>query len=185
VAPVPAPVVLPSCAVLARDPAWLVDIHGRRWRVLVDFWVPGYPSTQGSHHIETRPVKGGARRATVVPDHEKDLGRWRDAVESAAFKTVGQRWKAAPLQGPVLAVLDFVLPRNKTDPKTWTPAAVSQKDGDGDKLDRATWDAVTKGGVWHDDSVVTTWAGDKRRAELGEHPGARIRVGIPDPVVGP
>lgn len=48
--------------------------------------------------------------------------------------------------------------------------------GDGDKLERNLWDALTQSGLIEDDRLVVGWAGRKRWARAGEEPGLRCVV---------
>ena len=65
------------------------------------------------------------------------------------------------------------MPRPKTTPKSYTPAAVKKPDID--KLCRAILDGITHV-VIATDSQVTRLVADKRLAEIGEEAHVRIQV---------
>lgn len=140
---------------------------GEPWDL--DVFVPGKPEPKGS----TRAfVRGG--RAVTVADNKTTQKAWASYVRDA----VAQAWDELP-GGPTAAAVyvrvDFVLPRRASAPKRSTPAHVRKPDGD--KLTRCVWDALTHV-VWVDDAQVVEWSGSKREAEIGETPGARIRVAL-------
>lgn len=128
-------------------------------------WVAGRPAAQGSKkHI------GHGR----MVESSKYVGPWREHIANAVRTqplAVRRLW---PLQGPVQVRLSFVMPRPVNTPKRSTPPAVKKPDGD--KLERAVWDALSKAGVWRDDAQVTVWSGSKRIAEIGEASGVLIEV---------
>jgi crossover junction endodeoxyribonuclease RusA len=67
--------------------------------------------------------------------------------------------------------------RNARQLKTWAPTyCTSQHNGDGDKLERATYDALTVAGVIKDDSLIVAGHWLKRYANHGEQAGATIEV---------
>lgn len=129
----------------------------------IRFYVPGRPAPQGSK----RHVGRG-----VLVESSKEVGPWRERVALAAHQAMGGR----PLfDGPVSVVLNFVLPRPKSAPKTRTPAATKRPDLD--KLERAILDALTDV-CFADDSQVISLCGYKRIAELGETAGVEVRVEV-------
>lgn len=145
----------------------------------LDIFVPGKPTPKGS----TRAfVRGG--RAVTVADNKATQREWSAYVHDAAgqeWAALAARrplradWVAGPISGPVHVRVDFVMPRRASAPKRSTPAHVRKPDGD--KLTRCVWDALTHV-VWVDDAQVVEWSGSKREAEIGETPGARIRVAL-------
>lgn len=141
------------------------------WTCVLDVWVPGTPAPQGSvkaviHKHSGRPVAIKTNNATQKS--------WRGDVRETIAATLGD---TPPIDGPVRLIIDFVMPRPTSTPKRSTPFAIKRPDGD--KLQRAIWDALTSAGVYRDDSQVVGWGGGKRLAELAETPGARIRVEVP------
>lgn len=136
-----------------------------RFGALTDGWalhvfVPGKPAAQGSkRHV------GGGR----LIEQSKAVAPWRTSVSWH----VAQAHTGAPLDGALRVVLDFVMPRPSSTPKTRTPAAVKRPDLD--KLTRAMFDAMS-GIVWRDDSQVVDVTARKRIASVDEQPGARVRV---------
>jgi Holliday junction resolvase RusA-like endonuclease len=139
----------------------------------------GKPITQGS---KTRNRYGGVRA-----DNAKTLKPWREAVKTAALEVMQL---ADRLTGPVevRATFSFDRPtghyrtgRNATLLRDNAPLRPSNRSsGDGDKLLRACFDALTDAGVWVDDSQVVDFCG--RKVWAGEHvdalhiPGVRLEV---------
>jgi len=122
--------------------------------------VYGIPGPQGSK----RHVGGG-----VLVESSKAVGPWRTNVAWWA----AQKFTGAPLDGPIVVEIDFVMPRPAATPKRRTPPAVKKPDVD--KLARAVLDALTSV-VWRDDSQIVDMHVRKRLAELDEQPGAHIRI---------
>lgn len=146
----------------------------------LDVFVPGKPAPKGS-------TKGFHRGGRVIitadngPDQRDWSSRVRDAVgrawrlDDVEFDAPREAWEYGPTARPVHVVVDFVMPRRASAPKRRTDPHVRKPDGD--KLTRCVWDALTHI-VWVDDAQVVSWAGGKREAEIGETPGARIRVAL-------
>lgn len=145
-----------------NEPAWLLDV-----------FVPGRPAPQGSIRAIVHRSTG---RAVAIKDNNATQKTWRQDVRDAAAAGWGDR---QPLDGPVTIRVEFVMPRPASAPKRSTPSAIRKPDGD--KLERAIWDSLTHV-VWTDDARVVEWGGSKRIAEIGETPGARIRVRACGPV---
>jgi crossover junction endodeoxyribonuclease RusA len=133
---------------------------------ILDVFVSGRPRPQGSVKAFTNNRTG---RPIIVKDNDKVQKSWRGDVR----ETVERYWTGPPIDGPIYVRCDFVMPRPLSTTKKHTPPAVKKPDGD--KLERAVWDALTLV-VWTDDSRIIDWAGSKRIAEIGETPGCRIRV---------
>lgn len=128
---------------------------------MIEFFVPGEPIPQGS--LKAFMVNGQAR---VVPDNKR-TEPWRKSVARAAAGLFQLS------EGPAAVELEFVMPRTKSMPKSFTRAHTVRPDVD--KLERAILDALT-GVVWKDDSQVVSLRAGKRYARVGEEPGARICV---------
>jgi Holliday junction resolvase RusA-like endonuclease len=141
--------------------------------------VYGRPITQGS---KTRNRYGGVR-----DDNAKTLKPWREAVKTAALEVMQL---ADRLTGPVEIRVTFSFDRPRTHYRTGRNAHLlrdnaplrpsNRSSGDGDKLLRACFDALTDAGVWLDDSQAVDFTG--RKVWAGEHddalliPGARIEI---------
>lgn len=128
----------------------------------VYFEVDGVPAPQGSkRHV------GGGR----LIESSKRLKPWRDQVIRAAEE------KAETLDGPLTGRLSvsahFYFERPKHS-KYEHP--IGRGIGDGDKLTRAVWDALTLGGLIADDALICAWRGSKQWADPGEVPGAVVIV---------
>ena len=125
------------------------------------FTVPGQPSPQGSkRHV------GNGR----MIESSKALGPWRERVALAAHNamTGAPMWVGVPVRVHVTFVM-----RRPVSARKSTPAAIKRPDLD--KLVRAVFDALTNV-VFGDDSVVVDLRASKRLAEIGETPGAHIRI---------
>ena len=130
------------------------------------FHVRGNPAAQGSHKYV-----GHRKGRAVLVESSKRLPKWREAVQDAAL----QHLDPIPAGVAVRVEIHFVMPRPKSLPKSRpTPPAV-KRIGDLDKLCRAILDGLD-GPAYADDSQVTVLVADKRIAEPGEEPGARINV---------
>lgn len=137
---------------------------------VVDFFVAGTPKPQGSKRGFVHPA---TKRVILTEAAGAALKDWRHDVKLTAMSRMsGKQMVVAPV-AVRLAVL-FVLPRPVSLPKT-KPTPLAVKKPDTDKLVRAIGDALT-GVVYADDSQVVSLYADKRVAEIGETPGARITV---------
>lgn len=139
------------------------------WTPVLDVFVPGAAAPQGS-----KRYVGNGR----MIESSKAVKPWREDVRQAclvAWRDASGPW--APVDGPVRLVIDFVRKRPAAAPKRSTPAATTMPDLS--KLIRSTEDAITSAGVWIDDARVTTIIAHKRLAEIGETPGAHIRIEVP------
>lgn len=116
----------------------------------------------------------------VVDDNKAALNRWRNTVAGAAHYSkpgwLGDLW-----DGPVALGILFVRARKPTEFLTdgvtlraganrWPSTAP-----DGDKLDRAIWDAITDVLITNDSRVVD-WAGSKRFGGPGQDAHTLIDV---------
>jgi crossover junction endodeoxyribonuclease RusA len=136
----------------------------------VDVWVPGAPVPKGS--AKAFVTKAG--RAVVTQTNREAQRDWAPFVrDSVGQGLVYQSLGAWPTAAPVAVALDFVMPRRKSAPKTYTPAWTRKPDLD--KLIRMVLDCLTHVAL-ADDAQVTSVAGSKREAEPGEEPGVRIRL---------
>lgn len=138
--------------------------HHTSTGVALNFFVPGKPAPQGSKRHLGRGI---------LIESSKEVGPWRERIAITAHNAMAGQ-KLFP--GPLTIDLQFVLPRPKSAPKRYTPAAVRRPDID--KLARAALDAIT-GVVIGDDAQITTMNVTKRLAEIGETPGAHIRLMTP------
>ena len=137
---------------------------------LLDAFVPGKPAPQGSMRAIVHRSTG---RAVAIKDNNVAQKSWREDIRVL----VSNWWKYPPLDAGVALDIEFVMPRPVSLPKTKaTPPAIKRPDQD--KLTRAVCDALTSAGVYLDDSQVIDCHVRKRIAELGEVPGARIRIGV-------
>ena len=113
-------------------------------------------------------IKGQAKpKGSVVPFYTKGGLRVRPSSKytsewmKLAKKEIKRLWKGPLITGPIELDITFLLSKPKTTTRKF---ATGRFDGDGDKLDRAGWDAMT-GTVYVDDSQVVKWAVFKGYAE--------------------
>lgn len=124
--------------------------------MVLTFFVPGVAKTKGS----VIAGKGGGIRQSVIGST-----RWARIAEDAARAAVERvGWQTVTADRRVRIGLVFVLP---VDP-------LSVRSGDGDKLERNIWDALTKAAIWADDVQVCDWAGARR--QVGED--GLVEVGV-------
>lgn len=136
--------------------------------VLLQVFVPGKPAPQGSKRF--LGVRGGKG---INVESSKAVAPWRADIREC----VRNRCEYATLHGPLVVLLEFVLPRPLSAPKRRTPPAVKRPDID--KLSRAVLDALGSAGIWQDDAQVIELTARKRIAELGEASGCLIVIRRP------
>lgn len=148
------------------------------------FTVNGTPGAQGSK----RHVGRG-----IMVESSKKVKPWRSDVKAAAEQAIraledafhGDVW--TPLDGPLHVQLTFRFRRPQGHYGTGRNAGTLKQSapewptsralGDGDKLQRSTFDALTAAGVIVDDSLLVDIRCRKVWCENGETPGATIVVG--------
>lgn len=129
----------------------------------IKFFVPGAPAPQGSkRHI-------GAGRMIEM---SKNVGPWRERIAITAHNAMTEHGLTL-IGGPTAITIEFILPRPKSAPKSWTPDAIKRPDID--KLARAVLDAITRI-VICDDAQITDLQAYKRIAGTDETPGAHIEI---------
>lgn len=142
----------------------------------VAFDVPGLPAPQGSKRAYVHPT---LKRAIMIEDNKKTKP-WRQDVAFFARQAMAG---APPLDGPLVAVLTFHLPRPKSHYlgndlarmiRPTAPRLVGKKP-DADKLYRAAGDAMT-GIVYHDDAQLADVHVIKLFAGPGTEPGLRVEI---------
>lgn len=110
-------------------------------------------------------VRGG-HASVYVPNVADD---WKACVRSA----VDRAYDSPPmLEGPVRLSIVYRMPR----PKAKIKSVWHSKRPDLDNMDKATMDALSQAGVWHDDSQVANKETGKVYAKENESPGASIVV---------
>jgi Holliday junction resolvase RusA-like endonuclease len=124
-------------------------------------FVPGTAMPKGS-----KTAKGRRRNGSAILVESADVAPWQSEVARAARRT-GIRFA-----GPVTVELTFLRKR----PKHPTYRDVPAGKPDGDKLERAVWDALTEAGTIEDDARVVQWSGRKRYAAPDQLPGVLIVV---------
>lgn len=130
--------------------------------------VYGQPAPQGSKkHV------GGGR---MIESNAATLEPWREAVKAAARKVMEG---VSPFTGPLALEVVFTLRKPVSAPKrrrTWP-----DRKPDGDKLLRATMDALTDAGVWRDDGQVVDARAVKTYPDEGS--GSLCGLSIPGCVI--
>ncbi|MFE7111710.1 RusA family crossover junction endodeoxyribonuclease [Streptomyces sp. NPDC057575] len=135
--------------------------------------VYGLAGPQGSKS----PVGWGKSRKTgktipLMRESSAKVKPWRDKVQ-AAIQAALLTGEAQYLAGPVRADITFTMPKPVNAPKRRrTYPAVTP---DIDKLERSTYDAITKAQAWEDDGRVIE--NHNRKVYPGEHPDALDRPG--------
>lgn len=142
----------------------------------LQFDVVGVPGAQGS---KVKTAYGPLRESS------KKVAPWRQDVVAAAQTAMGDGW--VTIDGPARVLLLFRFRRPKSHYGTGRNAGVvkasaprfpvSRAHGDGDKLERSTWDALVLAGVVADDALFVVQSAAKRWCHAGESPGATVRVG--------
>lgn len=130
----------------------------------------GHPAPQGSKRgiaIKRGGVYTG--KVAMIESSQDRVRTWRQDVKDAAEKAMTAHYQATgtwfPLDGPLTAAITFTLPRPKSHFGTGRnahilkPSAPAAPAGvpDLSKLLRATEDALTDAGVWHDDAQLVDY----------------------------
>ncbi|MEU3656476.1 RusA family crossover junction endodeoxyribonuclease [Streptomyces sp. NPDC032161] len=135
--------------------------------------VHGLAGPQGSKS----PAGWGKSRKTgktipLMRESSKKVKPWREKVQ-AAIEAALLTGDAQYLVGPVRADITFTMPKPVSAPKRRrTYPAVYP---DIDKLERSTYDAISKSGAWEDDGRVIE--NQSRKVYPGEHPDALDQPG--------
>lgn len=126
-------------------------------------------------NVEGIPAPQGSKTRTRFGMYEssKRVAPWRKCVIAAASAEGDRVGLLGPLTGPYRVDIWFYFRKPRT---SRMPAPTGPQIGDGDKLTRATWDALTQSGVITDDRHITRWGGGKKWAGPREAPGAVIRI---------
>jgi Holliday junction resolvase RusA-like endonuclease len=119
------------------------------------FVVLGRAAPQGSKTL--REKADGSQYMKEASDRVKP---WRKKIERAAMGSDGR--PLATFKGPVEIHIEFEFRRAKSNTDDFP---TGQNIGDGDKLTRAVWDALTQAKVIEDDAYCVDWSGSKRWAE--------------------
>lgn len=132
--------------------------------------VHGLPAPQGSKNARAIYKGRGTNRTFTgkIAMHEssKKVAPWREAVEQAARAAIDAHPHFTKFDGPVKIRVDFVFPRLKSHFRSGRYSELLKPNApdyhtvypDADKLQRSTFDALTKAGIWADDArgaVVT------------------------------
>lgn len=131
---------------------------------VLSFTVLGRPVGQGNHRVSSRGY---------VYETTKGHKQWRNAiVETATYHMRLTNWSTATDAVELSAV--FYLRR----PLTAVGRLFPTKRPDCSKLVRALEDALTKAGVWLDDSLVVSYRNVDKRYVTEEHPKPCVVVTV-------
>lgn len=119
------------------------------------FVVLGRAAPQGSKALHTK-----ADGSKYMKEASDRVHPWRKKIERATKGADGR--PLATFTGPVEIHIDFEFRRAKSNTD---PFPTVNTIGDGDKLTRAVWDALTQAKVIQDDAYCVDWSGSKRYAE--------------------
>ena len=129
-------------------------------------FVRGIIAPKGSKKGFVTTSKTGRQFVNIVDDNPKGLRAWEYAIRHV----LQGAWPGPPLAGAVFVGLEFSFLR---------PPSVSAKKRpyptvapDGDKIERACWDAL-KGIAFRDDAQIVSWTGMK---QYGEESGVKITI---------
>ncbi len=137
----------------------------------VEFEVIGVPKPQGS--MKAISIGG---RARVKPSGGSDFAAWRNAVSQAAKDVAEHDDVPAPLDGPLVLLVDYRIPMPKSRPKRDRERGEAHKTSapDLDKLVRTIGDALTASGLIVDDARFV--AINATKVETTGWTGAVVRV---------
>lgn len=157
---------------------------------IVRLRVVGRPAPKGSKRAF---VPKGQTRPVVVDDNPKSLKAWASAVTRSAEQAMAELGHPPVMEGPLSVRAVFYLPPPASLSPRWRWLPTTKPDLD--KLERATWDALT-GIVFRDDAQIVDGARRKlyalertagcvievrTLAELEEQLGRAWRAGGPRP----
>ncbi len=136
-------------------------------------FVPGSPQAQSGTVPLMHPK---LNRIMQVTRGSKGLPGWRKAMTQLFALT----WRhGVPMDNPLVAEYEFILPRLKSHPTTERGAIPKpHRSLDMDKLVRAVNDSLTKAEVIIDDSRICVFVASKRYAQIGETPGLNVTVSV-------
>lgn len=119
------------------------------------FVVHGRAAPQGSKVLDT-----GKDGKPFMRESSAGVHPWRKKIERATKGADGR--PLATFTGPVEIDIEFEFRRAKSNTDDFPTARTI---GDGDKLTRAVWDALTHAKVIQDDAFCVRWSGSKHYAE--------------------
>lgn len=125
---------------------------------MISFAVYGSPAPQGSKSFKGLSRKTGR---AILAESSKKVAPWRMDVKATAERLIRQHNEGCaqpwtPMDGPLVAVMVFTLPKPKSAPKTrqtWP-----DRKPDLSKLIRSTEDALTDAGLIADDARIVAFA---------------------------
>lgn len=116
------------------------------------FVVSGRAAPQGSKALQTK-----ADGSKYMKESSDRVHPWRTKIRRAALGSDGK--PLATFAGPVAIDIEFEFVKPKANKDDYPTA---HNIGDGDKLTRAVWDALTQAQVIQDDAFCVSWSGSKR-----------------------
>ena len=115
------------------------------------FVVQGRAAPQGSKALHTK-----ADGSKYMKESSDRVHPWRKKIMQATKGADGR--PLATFEGPVCIDIEFEFVKPKSNQDDYPTA---RNIGDGDKLTRAVWDALTAAKVIQDDAFCVTWSGSK------------------------
>lgn len=146
------------------------------------FQVYGTPVPQGSKKAIHHRTTG---RIIIMEDQNARVRSWRQAVKETALQAMHDIGvDGFPLTGPIFIHITFYLKRPATHYGTGRNAQVLKasapewpaKMPDLDKLQRASFDALTESGIWADDGQVVIAHITKAWASHNRAPGGKFEI---------
>ena len=145
--------------------------------LVLDVYVHGVPATKGS----TKSFFIKKLNRTVTTSANANLKGWESSVGQEVWVGVNNAKHGLgivfPLEGPIVLVSDFYLPRPKSLPANVLYPTVSRDDLD--KLMRGICDPMSEM-VYHDDGQIVEAHIFKHFASTENPCGCRIRIGVKD-----
>jgi Holliday junction resolvase RusA-like endonuclease len=128
-----------------------------------------------SFHINGVPAPMGSKIRTRYGMFEssKRVAPWQQMVIAAVHGYLDGAALFGAIDHEVRVDTHFYFRKPRT---TKAAYPVAPTIGDGDKLTRATWDGLVKGGLLADDRFIVAWGGSKQWAGQAEEPGCIVQV---------
>jgi Holliday junction resolvase RusA-like endonuclease len=124
-------------------------------------WVPGRPAPKGSHKRgEHGQLRDASAYLAAWSGSWTGTGRNRRRVAGAIERAVYERYHEMGIEPAALPIF-----RGPVGIRiTFCVNSAIDAPPDGDKFERAVWDALTIARVWEDDARVVDWGGTKTAA---------------------
>ena len=151
----------------------------------VTFFAAGTPKAQPRPRATIRGNRAGVYDPGTADAWKASI---REALKTVEHTAALLKFTArAQLGDPIRVLILCIMPRPKSHLTHFTTAPRIRSDApahwhtckpDGDNLGKAVLDALNDSGLWRDDAQVAHLTIQKRWANIGEEPGAVIRLKI-------